>query len=50
MSPFSSVSQFSLRADENAMLFPSGVHAGCESSKSPSVICFASAEPSAGTT
>ena len=50
MSPFSSTSQFSFRAEENAMLLPSGVQVGCASSKSPSVICFASAEPSAGTT
>ena len=50
MSPISSMSQSSLRAEVNAMLFPSGVHVGRESSKSPSVFCFASAEPSAGTT
>ena len=50
MSPLSSTSQFSFRAEENAMLLPSGVQVGRESSKSPSVICFASAEPSAGTT
>ena len=29
---------------------PSGVQVGCASSKSPSVSCFASPEPSAGTT
>ena len=32
------------------MLFPSGVQVGAESSKSPSVSCFAGSEPSAGTT
>ena len=44
------VSQSSSRAEENAILVPSGDHAGLSSSKSPSVSCRAGSDPSAFTT